>query len=202
MNWSYVLEGNVEKFPNKEAIIFGERRLTYKQLGERVDGLARGLQQLGLKRGDIVAILLLNCSEYLEITFAVNKLGGVWTCRGRQPLQQILLVFLLIHPTQPGQKSLAYESPAVPVRDPAMQDTIKEGVPFLLRATGVMAYKLEHGLLHQIKSFIGVAGSKFGHPESPAFNIGQKSAQRIFRIQSQHPANLSFSTDKSAILIY
>jgi acyl-CoA synthetase (AMP-forming)/AMP-acid ligase II len=78
MNWSYVLEGNVEKFPNKEAIIFGERRLTYKQLGERVDGLAQGLQRLGLKGGDTVAILLLNCSEYFEITFAVNKLGGAW----------------------------------------------------------------------------------------------------------------------------
>lgn len=78
MNWSYVLEGNVEKFPDKEAVIFEGRRLTYKQLGERVDGLAQGLRQLGLKRGDIVAILLLNCSEYLEVTFAVNKLGGVW----------------------------------------------------------------------------------------------------------------------------
>jgi len=78
MNWSYVLENNVDKFPNKEAIIFEERRLTYKQLGERVDALAKGLQDLGLKGGDIVAILLLNCSEYLEITFAVNKLGGVW----------------------------------------------------------------------------------------------------------------------------
>ena len=78
MNWSYVLEGNVEKFPDKEAIIFGERRFTYKQLGERVDALAEGLRQLGLKRGDIVAILLLNCSEYFEITFAVNKLGAAW----------------------------------------------------------------------------------------------------------------------------
>jgi acyl-CoA synthetase (AMP-forming)/AMP-acid ligase II len=78
MNWSYVLEGNVEKFPDKEAVIFEGRRLTYKQLGERVDGLAQGLRQLGLRRGEIVAILLLNCSEYLEVTFAVNKLGAVW----------------------------------------------------------------------------------------------------------------------------
>jgi len=78
MNWSYVLEGNVEKFPDKEAVIFEGRRLTYKQLGERVDGLAQGLRQLGLRRGDIVAMLLLNCSEYLEVTFAVNKLGAVW----------------------------------------------------------------------------------------------------------------------------
>jgi hypothetical protein len=33
---------------------------------------------------------------------------------------------------------------------------------------------LKHSLLHQIKSLIGVAGSKLGHPESPPFNISQK----------------------------
>ena len=78
MNWSYVLEGNIEKFPNKEAVVFGERRITYRQLGARVDALAKGLKDLGIKRGDVVAILLLNCPEYIEVTFAVNKIGAVW----------------------------------------------------------------------------------------------------------------------------
>lgn len=75
MNWSYVLENNAQQFPDKDAIIFGDRRLTYKQMEARVNALAKGLQQLGLKKGDVVAVLLLNCSEYFEITFAVNKLG-------------------------------------------------------------------------------------------------------------------------------
>jgi len=78
MNWSYVLERNAEEFPNKEALVFGERRYTFKELEGRVDALAKGLQGLGVKRGDVVAILLLNCPEFMEITFAVNKLGGVW----------------------------------------------------------------------------------------------------------------------------
>jgi fatty-acyl-CoA synthase len=78
MNWSYVLEKNAEEFPDKEAIVFGEQRRTYEELQGRVDALAKGLQELGVKRGDIVAILLLNCPEYLEVTFAVNKLGGIW----------------------------------------------------------------------------------------------------------------------------
>ena len=47
MNWSYVLEGNAQKFPNKEAVIFEGRRLTYKQLEERVDALAKGLSNSG-----------------------------------------------------------------------------------------------------------------------------------------------------------
>lgn len=78
MNWSYVLERNVERFPDKEALICGERRLTYRMVQKRVDGLAKGLQRLGIKKGDVVAILLYNCPEYIEITFAVNKLGGTW----------------------------------------------------------------------------------------------------------------------------
>lgn len=78
MNWSYVLQRNTESFPNKEAVVFGERRLTYRELQERVDAFAHGLRELGIKRGDVVAILLYNCLEYIEITFAVNKLGAIW----------------------------------------------------------------------------------------------------------------------------
>lgn len=78
MNWSYVLERNAELFPDKEAIVFEKRRITYKELNERVNALANALLKLGIKKGDIVSILLNNCSEYIEITFAVNKIGAVW----------------------------------------------------------------------------------------------------------------------------
>ena len=78
MNWSYVLETNVEKFPDKEAIVYEDRRITYRELNDRVNGLAKGLLDLGIGKGDIVAILLYNCSEYIEITFAANKIGAVW----------------------------------------------------------------------------------------------------------------------------
>jgi hypothetical protein len=63
----------------------------------------------------------------------------------------------------------------VPVRDPAFQNAIKKGIPFFRRAICVTPYKLKHCLLNQIKSFSRVPGSKFGHLESPSFNISQKS---------------------------
>jgi len=78
INWSYILERNAEKFPDKEAVIFQDRRLTYKEINERVNSLAKGLLDLGIRKGDIVAILLFNCSEFLEITFAVNQVGAIW----------------------------------------------------------------------------------------------------------------------------
>ena len=78
MNWSYVLKQNAETSPDKECLIGLGKRLTYRQLDERVDSLAQGLIDLGLTKGDIVAVLLYNCCEYMEITFAVNRIGAVW----------------------------------------------------------------------------------------------------------------------------
>lgn len=78
MNWSYVTEKYAKEFPDKEAIIFEDRRITYRQLDDRINALAKGLLDLGLKKGDVVAILLINSVEFLELTFAVNKIGAIW----------------------------------------------------------------------------------------------------------------------------
>jgi fatty-acyl-CoA synthase len=60
---------------NREALVDGERRLTYRQLNRRVNQLARFLQGMGLKRGDRCAILAYNCLEFVEVIFATAKLG-------------------------------------------------------------------------------------------------------------------------------
>ena len=78
INWSYILERNAEKFPDKEAIVYQDKRFTHKEVDQRVNSLAKGLLDLGIGKGDVVALLLYNCSEFLEITFAVNKIGAVW----------------------------------------------------------------------------------------------------------------------------
>ncbi len=78
INWSCILEHNAEWFPEKEAIIFNDRRLTYSEVKKRVDSLAQGLLEMGIEPGSTVAILLYNCSEFLEITFAVNRIGAFW----------------------------------------------------------------------------------------------------------------------------
>lgn len=78
MNWSYVLEANARENPDKEAIIFEDRRITYAELNTRVNAMARGLLDMGLKKGDVVALLLYNCPEFIEMTFAANKIGAIW----------------------------------------------------------------------------------------------------------------------------
>ena len=78
MNWSEVLRRNADMFPDKECVIGLGSRFTYRQLYDRASSLAQGMLALGLGKGDIVGILLYNCAEYMEITFAVNQIGAVW----------------------------------------------------------------------------------------------------------------------------
>lgn len=68
---------NARKFPNKEALIYGKTRLTYKQFNARINQLAHALLDLGVKKGSKVAVLAFNCNEFLEIYFALAKIGGM-----------------------------------------------------------------------------------------------------------------------------
>ncbi|MEW5908519.1 MAG: long-chain fatty acid--CoA ligase [Thermodesulfobacteriota bacterium] len=60
---------------DKEALVDGDRRISYGELDERVNALSHSLQSMGLKYGDRCAILAFNCIEYVEIIFAAAKLG-------------------------------------------------------------------------------------------------------------------------------
>jgi len=65
--------------PDHIAISFAGRALSYKTLEERVNRLANALLGLGIRKGDRVAVLAHNRSEYLELYFANGKIGSVTT---------------------------------------------------------------------------------------------------------------------------
>jgi len=64
-----------EVFGDREAIIVGEKRITYKELKDRVLRLANGLQTLDLKPRDRFAELLYNGNEFFEALFAGSLIG-------------------------------------------------------------------------------------------------------------------------------
>ncbi len=66
-----------EVFPNREAVVYGERTMTYTQLSEEVTRVAHALRACGVKPGDRVAYLLPNIPEMLVAHFAVPLAGGV-----------------------------------------------------------------------------------------------------------------------------
>jgi len=64
--------------PDKTAIVFEDKRYTFSQLNERVNRLANGLLKLGVKKGDRVAFLQVNCNQCVETYFAVAKTGAIY----------------------------------------------------------------------------------------------------------------------------
>jgi fatty-acyl-CoA synthase len=64
-------------FPDRTAVVHGERRYPYRQFEERADRLASGLRAAGLGRHDRVAFLAPNIPAMLEAHFGVPIAGGI-----------------------------------------------------------------------------------------------------------------------------
>lgn len=75
MNLSMLLTKTARMFPDKAAFIHKDRHIAYSQFSVRVNRLANVLKQLGLKKGDNVAILQYNYPETYEAMFACFKSG-------------------------------------------------------------------------------------------------------------------------------
>lgn len=71
------LERTVEEFPDFPALIFKGNRIRYRELMAGIDRFAAALQQLGVVKGDRVAIHLPNCPQFAIAYDAVLKIGGI-----------------------------------------------------------------------------------------------------------------------------
>ena len=67
----------VDLYPNKTAIVSGDRRFTYAEFGERCERLAAGLCSLGVQPGDRVAYLSFNNAELVEGYYGPVLAGAV-----------------------------------------------------------------------------------------------------------------------------
>ena len=64
-------------FTNREALVYGNLRLTYAEYHARVSQLASALTMSGIKPGDVVATLLPNVPAQAEAHFGVPACGAV-----------------------------------------------------------------------------------------------------------------------------
>lgn len=63
--------------PDKTAILWYGRRISYAQLDQLSDRFAQSLHARGLSQGDVVALFMHNCPQYLIAHFGAQKLGAV-----------------------------------------------------------------------------------------------------------------------------
>lgn len=73
------LEDSVKTYPNNVVTYFMGFELTYKQLLDIVYRVATKLTQLGIKKGDCVAIQFTNNPAFIAYYYGILKIGGVVT---------------------------------------------------------------------------------------------------------------------------
>ena len=73
-----LFEEQVEKTPDKTAVIACDRTLTYEELNEQANAVANSLIERGVKPGDIVAFMLPRKSYLIAVMFGILKSGAAY----------------------------------------------------------------------------------------------------------------------------
>ncbi|MGD0450910.1 MAG: long-chain fatty acid--CoA ligase [Candidatus Bathyarchaeia archaeon] len=74
-----ILQKSAKDFPQKTAIVFGEREISFAQLDLLSNKFANSLVKLGTKKGDRIAVFLPNIPQFIVAYFGILKAGGVVT---------------------------------------------------------------------------------------------------------------------------
>src|SRR5262249_39916848 len=83
-------------YPDKLAVVHGDKRFTYRQLDERCRRLADALRRHGIGPGDTVAVLAPNIPPLLEAHYGVPMAGAVLNALNYH-LDARTLAFILAH---------------------------------------------------------------------------------------------------------
>lgn len=77
VNVGDTLTRTADRLPDKVAVVDGDRRITYRELDDWTDRLARGLVDRGYAPGDSLALASGNSAEFLAVYYACAKAGVV-----------------------------------------------------------------------------------------------------------------------------
>lgn len=78
MNTTDFLKISCAICPDRAAIVFDGVRWSFQQLDDRVNRLANALKGFGVKKGDRVGVVEVNCNRHVEAYFATASLGAIF----------------------------------------------------------------------------------------------------------------------------
>jgi long-chain acyl-CoA synthetase len=93
------LDEQVMKYSDRNFIWFLDTWITYKKFQDYVKSFATGLMDLGVKKGDVVALHLPNCVQYLVSYFAITRIGAI--ASGINPTYQPIEILHQLEITKP-----------------------------------------------------------------------------------------------------
>ena len=74
-----LLRDTAKKHPDHVALIFEDYKITYRELDELVDRFATALHDLGISKGDVVALFLPNIPQFVITYYGILRVGGIVT---------------------------------------------------------------------------------------------------------------------------
>lgn len=77
LNLSVIIEDSARRYPNKDAFVFMDTRLTFAQINGAANQVANGLVAAGIKPGDKVGLSCFNLPYFPIVFFGILKAGGV-----------------------------------------------------------------------------------------------------------------------------
>lgn len=128
-----LMEINADRYPEKRALLYEDEIFTHKTLNEHVNRYANYLYSAGIRKGDVVGVLLENRPELIMVISALSKLGAVSS---------------LINPNQKGNvllHSITLTCKNVFIVGEEMLDSFDEILPDMENATSHTLYFLPDG---------------------------------------------------------
>ncbi|OLS16265.1 MAG: long-chain-fatty-acid--CoA ligase [Promethearchaeota archaeon CR_4] len=182
-----MLDEQVKNQPEAKAIWFLETDVTYAQLGNYIDSFATALSQRGVKKDDVVALLLPNCIQYVVSYYATVKIGAI--ASGINPTYKALEI--LHHLDEVGAKVLvvldhSYAKQVAPILDKHKLDLIiatnvvdlAHGLGFK-RGLGKFLHKIPKGKVPEALNFLDLLKTP---PNVPKVNIDPINDPAVYQL--------------------
>lgn len=77
MNLGELVARNARVVPDKEALVYENKRYTWREVNERVNAIANTIIERGVKKGDKVAMWMFNTDFFIFTFYGIVKAGGV-----------------------------------------------------------------------------------------------------------------------------
>ncbi len=128
-----------DRYPSEPCIKYQDLELTKEEFNIRVNRLAHAFLEIGLRKGDRVAVLMGNSNVFLEILFALSKLGAIMVPLNFR-LSPVELEFIL-NDSEPVM--LIYSPEFLSIAD-ALRDKVKSFREFVCEMEGGAPHDLEY----------------------------------------------------------
>jgi len=182
-----MIDEAVKKWGNKDAVIFYGKRMKHKEIHELSLRFATALHDLGVKKGDIVAILLPNCPQFMIAYYGILKLGA--TATTLSPLYT--------------PREIKHQINDTDAKTIVVLDLLFENVEKVWEETG-----LKYAIVTSISEYLPGAGRAFGRlrgktlEEEISTRPGVLKFQELIEKYPPNPPNVEIDPEDIAALPY